>query len=745
MADGTGAGIDVAERLSRFPRLPAIEWRALLPKWSRAAALRAVRATIVVAGLFALTHQVIGNPQMATFAAFGGFATLVLASFGGTRQDKLRAHIILALAGSVLVTIGTAVASSTALAAIVTVPVTFAVFFAGVCGPNAASGGTAALLAYILPAASPGTVGMIPDRLAGWWMASVAGTLAVMLLSPRPAADSLRAAASGLARTLADQLDAALTGTVTTDQLEGCMAAKTRLLAAFTATPYRPTGLATTDQALANTIQLLEWCTALVVDGMRERSDLRDAAVADRELLSTASAMLRDIASLVEGKDASPDLERLEQSRTYSASELARLIPNNDGFRDAARLAFHAQAIALAARAMGADVLIASGKADPETISAQRRRWFGAAAPSNERERRLSGAAGAARIAARHASLRSVWFINSARGSLALAAAVAIAGLLDVQHGFWVVLGTLSVLRTNAASTGSTALRALAGTVGGFVIGAALVIWIGTGSAALWAALPVAVFVAAYSPGTAPFAVGQAAFTVVVSILFNLIVPVGWKLGVVRVEDVALGCAVSVVVGGLFWPRGAAALVGDDLADAYRAGASYLRQAVDWTLGSREQAPDGGGRVVTAGLRLDDALRGYLAEQGSKRMHKEQLWRLVGGSLRLRLTANAVAGMPQGAVDADGAREVFARQAQEITGWYEDLAAQVGRPGGDRDVSLQAPEVDSADGFELAFEGGRGCWKVWVHEHLHHLSEHMPDLVGPAKHVAAIRRRPWWR
>src|SRR5205823_5061159 len=134
---------------------------------------------------FALTDQVIGNLQMATFAAFGGFATLVLASFGGTRRDKLLAHAGLAVAGSVLLMIGTAVSSSTVLAALATVPVTFAVFFAGIGGPNAASGVTAALLAYVLPAASPGTMAMVPDRLAGWWLASVAGTAAVLALSPR--------------------------------------------------------------------------------------------------------------------------------------------------------------------------------------------------------------------------------------------------------------------------------------------------------------------------------------------------------------------------------------------------------------------------------------------------------------------------------------------------------------------------------------------------------------------------------
>jgi uncharacterized membrane protein YccC len=61
------------------------------------------------------------------------------------------------------------------------------------------------------------------------------------------------------------------------------------------------------------------------------------------------------------------------------------------------------------------------------------------------------------------ASLESAWCINSFRGTLALAAAVAVADLTGVQHGFWVAPGTLSVLRTSASSTGATVLRALPG------------------------------------------------------------------------------------------------------------------------------------------------------------------------------------------------------------------------------------------------------------------------------------------
>ena len=71
--------------------------------------MRAVRATIVIPALFALTFKVIGDLQMALFATFGGFATLVLASFGGTRRDKAIAHLGLALVGSAALIIGTLV------------------------------------------------------------------------------------------------------------------------------------------------------------------------------------------------------------------------------------------------------------------------------------------------------------------------------------------------------------------------------------------------------------------------------------------------------------------------------------------------------------------------------------------------------------------------------------------------------------------------------------------------------------
>ena len=254
-------------------------------------------------------------------------------------------------------------------------------------------------------------------------------------------------------------------------------------------------------------------------------------------------------------------------------------------------------------------------------------------------------------------------------------------------------------------------------------------------------ALPIAVFVAAYAPGTAPFAVGQAAFTVTVAILFNLLVPVGWKVGVVRIEDVAIGCAVSVLVGSLFWPRGVASVVGDDLADAFRSGASYLTQAVDWACGLAVAEPDSA-HALTAASRLDDALRGFLAEQGSKRMEMHELWRLVGGSMRLRLTAHSIAYLPRDPAGIGGIKEALGRRTHMLAAFYERLAVLVGRP---HQASIGALEAPGFAGAETLDRASPSRYSVWLIEHLDHLSEHLGELVRPATRIAENRRRPWWR
>ena len=171
-----------------------------------------------------------------------------------------------------------------------------------------------------------------------------------------------------------------------------------------------------------------------------------------------------------------------------------------------------------------------------------------------------------------HLSPRSVWFRNSLRAGLALALSVLVAKVSDIGHAFWVVLATLSILRSNVATTGATVVSALVGTLAGFVLATAAITVLGPHPLLLWLSLPLAVFLAAYAPAAISFGAGQAMFALLVVELFNLMVPAGWEVGVVRLEAVAVGAVVALVASLIMWPKGAAAALRAEVAAHVRAG-----------------------------------------------------------------------------------------------------------------------------------------------------------------------------
>ncbi len=175
-----------------------------------------------------------------------------------------------------------------------------------------------------------------------------------------------------------------------------------------------------------------------------------------------------------------------------------------------------------------------------------------------------------------------------------------------------------------------------------------MMIGVGGHPVALWVLLPLAVLVSGAAPSMISFAAGQAGFTLVVIILFNIIQPSGWKVGLTRIEDVAIGCGVSIVVGLLFWPRGAMAALGRALSDAFVMSSSYLADAVVRLTNPNDAVDtDPGQRAAnTAYLRLDDAFRQFLAERGAKVVPVDVIAGLFTGSNRIRLAAYTLSSLP---------------------------------------------------------------------------------------------------
>jgi uncharacterized membrane protein YccC len=718
-----------------------------LVSWSRPAALRALRTAVILPLILVFTSKVVGNPQMATYATFGTFANLVLASFSGSRRNKFVAHLGLGVVGSALLTIGTLVSSSTPTAGVVTLVVTFVVLLAGVTGPNAAAGGLAAMLAYVLSAASPGVASMIPSRLEGWWLATAVAAVAVVATAPRGPGDQLRAAAAASARALAREIAATATDSSGPSLRADSAQAQERLRTLFNAAPYRPTGLATADQALGSLTELLEWVATMVGDTAAGHTMIGTLRHLDRELLLRSSAVLDAAAGILLGEDTDFDLDGLEDLRRKSAEAIRHSDGEGPDFVATVHASFHARTIAVAVRTAATDALIATHRASLLAVDRRRMGWLpGPAAsgtgssPAGTGHGATPPWAAAAALLSRHASVRSVWVRNSARGAVAVAAAVTVADLTNVQHGFWIVLGTLSVLRTTATATGGTALRALLGTTIGFLVGAAVILAVGTDTSVLWVVLPLAVLIASYAPGVAPFAVGQAAFTAMLLVLYNLLLPVGWKVGVVRVEDIAVGCGISLVVGVLFWPRGATAVVADDLDDAFTTSAGYLVDSSEWALGLGGDASHSGRSALVTGLRLEDALRAFLNEQGAKLLPKEDLWALVGAAQRLRLTAAALAELPAAPTTGPIA-EALRDRARALGAWYASVATHIRLGQPPRLVAL-APGA-ALDSASITNGHQRAC-QITVDQHLRHLLLHHGEVIDPATRLAVAAKRPWW-
>ncbi|MEU8713968.1 FUSC family protein [Streptomyces sp. NPDC048663] len=743
-----------------------------------AATRRAARTALVMPALFALCGEVFHNATMASFAAFGTFSMLLLVDYSGPMAERLQAQAALAVAWLGLICVGTLAAADVRLAVAATVVVGFVILFAGVVSSVLAGSSTALLLAFVLPVSAPVPLSQLPDRLAGAGLAAAVALPAVALLWPRPVADPLSAPAAAVCRAAAGYLRARSSGPAPDGPaafVDHCRAAAeitaqtgADLRGAFDATPYRPTGLSATSRALVRLVDELTWLCAVLVD----RSDYtdeppgcdpvaHDVRRAAADVLDEARALLTDLRGATgplraRGEELRAALNAMEHSSTVQVP--AEHPGGNStaevyGFIAALDVSFRAQELGFAVLQIADNVDMAA--------TAWQRGWQ-ARLLGREPGALAAPLAAARERAAAHLRTDSVWMHNSLRGAVGLGIAVFLADATGVGHSFWVLLGTLSVLRSNALSTGQNAVRAVLGTVAGSVIGAALLHLIGHHGTALWFVLPVAILFAGIAPAAISFAAGQAAFTVTLVVLFNIGHDPNWHVALLRVQDIALGCLVSIVVAVFFWPRGAQAAVHKALAQAYEDSARYLAGAVDYALGQHGPAdPDPRGRAAAASARrLDDAFRSFLAERGAKPLSLACTTTLVSGVVGLRLAADAVVSLWQGedqarvqAVRADAHCAVL-DSADRVTGWYHGFAAGLGDHSPVPDVVPLRPEgaarlVRSVRG-ELSDGQGRATPVavriIWTDDHVDAARRLQPGLADAARTQAAAHRgrlRKW--
>ena len=649
----------------------------------RDALRRAIRAAIMVPLTAGFAFAVVGGRATPLYALLGAFWLLVVTDFPGNRQQRAVAYLGLAVNGFVLITLGTLVAPIAWLAVTLMFALGVAVTLAGMLSATMSAGQRATLLFYVWPVCTQ--VGPIGERLLGWLIALAICVPAALFFLPPRHYDELRRRAARMCAALADRIEGIGSAAEVTEAMDD-------LRANFLAASFRPVGLSAGSRALVRLVDFLELVADLVdddtgstlgpvkppaVDVLRRSAWLLDAsqkarravnrAALDRalpRLRSLARGLYRDNVLLV--LSAPDDAAAVETGRRLLASRVIATTIGLTGRVIAAACAADARPVW--ARALGLR-LPPTGFADrlsPETVAGTT-------------------------IVTAFLTARSVAARNGLRMGAGLALAVALTHLHLVDRGFWVVVGTMLVLSSSALSTRTRVVQAVLGTTFGIIVGGVLVAAIGPEPAVLWLLVPITVFGSTYLPRFVSFAAAQAMGALNLLIILSLTIPSGWRIGLLRIEDIAMGAAVGMGVSLLLWPRGATAAVSALIDAARDVNVRYLQTAVlRVTRGRSDESPEAidanlaalAHDAVVGSRRVDDAVRHYLLETGSGANLRTPMVKAANRATWVRLSADMIADIrtlpPTGAFPS--ARAVLEAHLEFVTEQIAGRGGTAGRP-----------------------------------------------------------------
>lgn len=731
---------------------------------------RGLRTAIVVPLLLFLGLVVLRDPQFALVSAFGSFAALAMADFMGPRRSRLMAHLVLGVAGAVLVAAGTALSETSWAAVIAMLVIGMAAQFVMALGGQFALGNNAGVLAFVVAVMVPAADTAIPSRVAGWIVAIACSALISTVLWPRHERRDLYRRLAEACRALGAIARAVAQGSDAAPHAAEARQAILRVRDVQRALGFRQIGPPGHQRALLGLVDALSQGSRFA----RALASAGAATEADRSLARGVAGTLDAVAAVMDVCAAGranypvPEIETLVKAR-----HAHRALLDDTATHALAAHASGAEVVAVFARvfpvrvlsyitlAMGVDALVITGRSariDDDFVVIE------PTAPTGAMQH-------AADVLLPHLSPRSVWFHNSLRAGLALALSVLVAKAIDIGHAFWVVLATLSILRSNVVTTGATVLRALVGTFAGFVLATIAIVLLGPHPSLLWITLPIAVFLAAYAPYAISFGAGQAMFALLVVELFNLMAPDGWHVGVARVEAVAVGALVALAASLLMWPKGASAALRAEIAAHVRAARALVEHAFEALVGRAEPAAVDAAReeALAARRRADEAFATFIGERGAKRVPLETWGWLARMPIVMRGAADAATAIKRSgfvAVERGDARQLFEEALRAVSAAYGEIAERLDDPHRKKDAALGAmiADLDMVDGAGTHRAAILAAAEAYVESHrddpstvtrvmalvfavgwLGYLAHIRAASDAPLEDVVRQADVPWWR
>ncbi|MCE0766447.1 FUSC family protein [Pseudonocardia kujensis] len=551
----------------------------------------------------------LGNSVVAIYALFTVIALGALSEVTGPPDRRLRTFLAAVAAGVVLVTLGTLLAVSTWAAAAGMLVVGFVVAYAGTGGPRVVGVVNGLQLLYVLPCFPPFQPDTLDQRLLGLVLGGALLIAADRWLLPRsvptPVPDQMAVLADKVARFAGALADSLRTPAPTAPQVarhREILESAEDLRITRLPREERPLGPGRHDRSLLATAAAIRASadrSVALADLMSGPGEPPHPRTAD--LVAESGRVLAGVArTLRAGRQALP-VDATGLDAALAAHSAARV----PGPATTLRSGLAAVALAEDARLGALAVSGWSGAPRPAPAQTPPMLWFLHAGPVELWWRRLRS----------HLTPRSIYLQNAVRLALGLAVARVVAGVLDLQHGFWVLLATLSLMRTSASADRSVLARAFAGTLVGAVLAAGVLVLVGDDRSVYGWLLPV-VMVATFAAGPLlGIGAAQAGFTVLVAALFAQLSPATWHLAEVRLVDVLVGGLVGALIGAAVWPRGGGAEVRQVAADALRAVADDAEEVAAVLAGAPVPVgADDPGRLHTTAVLLEHAYVQYRTE-----------------------------------------------------------------------------------------------------------------------------------
>ncbi|HEX6395484.1 MAG TPA: FUSC family protein, partial [Acidimicrobiales bacterium] len=556
--------------------------------------------TVTVAG-FAIGRWGMHSVSTAVFATFTALAITGIADFGGSLLGRSIATTVSTAFGVGLAALGTWVSMhSVWIQCLLIFGVGAVVSLGRLLGGYAAAGANAVILFYLVAAGSPAKIGTVPDRVEGVAVGGALALVAGLVLWPAPAQTEALRQLGGALKDLAERLGA-LAGQVRSGGLaDGSREPGDHSLGVraviddLSDRPAEPTRSARGELYLLNDLERL--------GGLVNAFESAPYSDHDRSVVSLCAEELRAVSAALiarSGHDLKAPNPPVALSGLPQFGVVARLWAVTEATSSHAAAALGSRR---AGKIIDAFTAQASSLSGWDDVTHGIRRFVANLSP------------------------RSVYLQDALRVGVGLAVATAAVKAFSLQRGFWVAFATLTVVKSNVRATERSVGQAVSGTTAGFALATAIIALFATNTNAYLVLLPVVIATAIYANVAISFLAGQAGFTVAIIVLFNLLGPAGWRIGIVRIEDVVAGGLVGLAVGSLIWPRGASATVAPAVADLLDDASTYLAETVHHLADPRSSqtsvvgAPDNRAtesrrnRAMSTAVRAENSFAQFLAE-----------------------------------------------------------------------------------------------------------------------------------